>query len=498
MSFYPSPPRSSCSPSAPSTSRSPPRSRRPTLAAADSHTFSRVPPPNLIIPSPQNNFYNTKVRDGLPKLNSPLPSASSSTSTSSSSSSTSTPHHNATSQYALESQHLPSPLPPHHHAPLTPHTSRPRTSFNTSDLLAQHGIPSFLPPPPRLTSQTSDNTFKAPYPPQQKSTNVVISNNYFTPLVSDYLNMLDTTKNLSAQQRDAEMTFEERKFRRYAPDPHCMLTQLSCAVIDLSYVSGTAPVTTAAAPGLGSEYDSPESDLDTLLSLSYLTPFLDTPALTTTSGGPSPDLTFPNNALVSPPLLDWSDSFAIPGMASLFTTPNHNNTSRDFGLGLDLNVPPTPTSPTDSRQHSMPPTKKARTTSASNVPTGIRRNVTPSSLVPLDAPTQRRTYVTPSSTSRKEIPAAFSRKRKAMSIEPEPEDDEEFVGGEGIDWKDAIEAKRRQNTIAARKSRQRKLEYVRNLEQLVTRLQNENEALRERAEAAEEREGCCQRCLQRR
>jgi len=50
---------------------------------------------------------------------------------------------------------------------------------------------------------------------------------------------------------------------------------------------------------------------------------------------------------------------------------------------------------------------------------------------------------------------------------------------------DAIEAKRRQNTVAARRSRARKLEYVRDLEAKVEQLQTDlAEALR-RAESAE-------------
>ncbi|KAF9504309.1 hypothetical protein BS47DRAFT_1262669, partial [Hydnum rufescens UP504] len=85
--------------------------------------------------------------------------------------------------------------------------------------------------------------------------------------------------------------------------------------------------------------------------------------------------------------------------------------------------------------------------------TGHRRNITPSNLVPVDAPTQQRSYIKPSATSRKDIPAAFAAASKKRGVS------EVFD-----DLEDAIEAKRRQNTVAARRSRARKLEYVRDLE----------------------------------
>jgi hypothetical protein len=97
--------------------------------------------------------------------------------------------------------------------------------------------------------------------------------------------------------------------------------------------------------------------------------------------------------------------------------------------------------------------------------TGTRKNVTPSSLVPLDAPTQPRKYTTPSSTSRKEVPAVFARKRKAAVIEEEDELLEEL--GPNASEKEQIEWKRRQNTIAARKSRKRKLEHQQHLEDTI-------------------------------
>ncbi|KAK7690199.1 hypothetical protein QCA50_006850 [Cerrena zonata] len=108
-------------------------------------------------------------------------------------------------------------------------------------------------------------------------------------------------------------------------------------------------------------------------------------------------------------------------------------------------------------------------------PNGTRKNITPESLVPYDAPIQPRKYVTPSSTSRKEVPAVFQRKRaRSQAFE-----DEE--GEPGPNDLDAIEAKRRQNTLAARRSRKRKLEYQRELEDALDREKGEKEFWKARA-----------------
>lgn len=54
---------------------------------------------------------------------------------------------------------------------------------------------------------------------------------------------------------------------------------------------------------------------------------------------------------------------------------------------------------------------------------------------------------------------------------------------------DPLALKRRQNTVAARRSRQRKLEHVRALEAEVVQLRGERDALRERCGVLEERVG---------
>lgn len=118
-----------------------------------------------------------------------------------------------------------------------------------------------------------------------------------------------------------------------------------------------------------------------------------------------------------------------------------------------------------------------------NAPTGTRKNITPEALVPYDAPIQPRKYVTPSSTSRKVVPAAFAKKRaRSQAFDEEEVVDDADLNPNDLD---AIEAKRRQNTLAARRSRKRKLEYQRELESSVDQLSEEVRSWRNRAEALE-------------
>ncbi|EPQ54947.1 hypothetical protein GLOTRDRAFT_106303 [Gloeophyllum trabeum ATCC 11539] len=116
-------------------------------------------------------------------------------------------------------------------------------------------------------------------------------------------------------------------------------------------------------------------------------------------------------------------------------------------------------------------------------PTGTRKNLTPEALVPIDAPTQKRNYYTPSATSRKEVPAVFARKRARSTAFGDEEDQLADVSGAGLTMteQEAIEAKRRQNTLAARRSRKRKLEYQRELEEGIEKERQEKEMWKTRA-----------------
>lgn len=112
---------------------------------------------------------------------------------------------------------------------------------------------------------------------------------------------------------------------------------------------------------------------------------------------------------------------------------------------------------------------------------GKRRS--PDNLIPLDAPTQPRRYVTPSATSRKDVPSFFNNKRRSQSIPSDGEEDELEEERTGLPRNDQeeIEKRRRKNTIAARRSRLKKLEQKIALEQAVERLTREREIWRTRA-----------------
>jgi len=114
--------------------------------------------------------------------------------------------------------------------------------------------------------------------------------------------------------------------------------------------------------------------------------------------------------------------------------------------------------------------------------TGIRKGVTPESLLDEAAPTQSRNYVTPSATSRKEVPAIFARKRSRSTAFGDEEDQlDDYVLPPNPTEKDLIEQKRRQNTVAARRSRKRKLEHLQLLEASLEKERQLKEQWRERA-----------------
>lgn len=104
--------------------------------------------------------------------------------------------------------------------------------------------------------------------------------------------------------------------------------------------------------------------------------------------------------------------------------------------------------------------------------TGTRKNINPEKLIPIDAPTQPRHYTTPSATSRKDIPAVFLRKRQRAEMGDEEDELLEPLPPNASE-RDQIEYKRRQNTLAARKSRKRKLMHQQELEAKVEKLQSE-------------------------
>ena len=143
-----------------------------------------------------------------------------------------------------------------------------------------------------------------------------------------------------------------------------------------------------------------------------------------------------------------------------------------------------PDSSTGGRGKKSAGKQAAKTPRRKSVPTGTRKNVTPESLIPVNAPIQSRKYVTDSATSRKELPAVFARKRKRVSVDLDEEEDI-LAAPPTVNELSAIEAKRRQNTLAARRSRKRKLEYQRELETVIDNERAEKDAWKQRALAFE-------------
>ncbi|KAK0457406.1 uncharacterized protein EV420DRAFT_1271511 [Desarmillaria tabescens] len=145
-------------------------------------------------------------------------------------------------------------------------------------------------------------------------------------------------------------------------------------------------------------------------------------------------------------------------------------------LPAEQSVPPPPSS-TPAAATTRPTKPTPRKSSA----TGTRKNISPETMVPLDAPTQPRRYIIPSATSRKEVPATFARKRSRSAALGDEEDELEPPPPDATD-RQLIEYKRRQNTLAARKSRKRKLEHQQQLEDKVETLTLEVEQWRTKAE----------------
>ncbi|KAH9936433.1 uncharacterized protein B0H18DRAFT_867937 [Fomitopsis serialis] len=373
--------------------------------------------------------------------------------------------------------HLPSFAPSQYGSISAP--DRPRTSHpvfhSTSDLVAHHGLPQSLPPVPRTTRYSSTTVSNSPSESTQASTSNIDSD--FSSLCSNYLAMLNKMPE-DRQQSAADAV----------PDGDAGVED-GVAVQALMEVLQASPEFQSVADFqdyLTSPMESPWDD------------FLTTPVVGSTDVGAdmftSPAIAdaddFDNfdgpslfggslglmGSIHDPPKADAPPQkpMPLPATASfdgLYTMPSPTTPALDpASLHPSPRVPPLPASPSTSAQ------SRRR-----NGPTGTRKNITPESLVPMDAPIQGRKYVTPSSTSRKEVPAVFARKRARSQAFGDDDDDE--IRAEDLPPQDldAIEAKRRQNTLAARRSRKRKLEYQRELELAIEQERTEKEMYKARA-----------------
>jgi hypothetical protein len=164
--------------------------------------------------------------------------------------------------------------------------------------------------------------------------------------------------------------------------------------------------------------------------------------------------------------------------AGLFEPPSDKRPSNNSFLHSNFGEMYTisPATPALEPSHLIRPNPAPSLPRPSNVPNGTRKNLTPESLVPLDAPVQRRNYLTPSTTSRKDEPSRKRARSQAFEDEDEPQE------GSSKDTElDPVATKRLQNTLAARRSRKRKLEYQRELETALDHERADKEQWRARA-----------------
>lgn len=113
-----------------------------------------------------------------------------------------------------------------------------------------------------------------------------------------------------------------------------------------------------------------------------------------------------------------------------------------------------------------------------------------SKVLSLEAPTQERNYITPSSTSKKPIPAyAQSQYHKWLTKQNNFGQDISSSGLLPENIKHSIEHRRRQNALSARRTRMKKAERVKELEERITGLKKEISGYERRCEGMEWRIG---------
>ncbi|KAI0086952.1 hypothetical protein BDY19DRAFT_893767 [Irpex rosettiformis] len=326
---------------------------------------------------------------------------------------------------------------------------------NPTALAAHHGIPQSLPPVPRTTRYLST---------ENQAISSSSSNNDFdfSTLRNNYLTMLSQKPVTAAPPASVDESVQ--------------------AVFDLLIAS-------PEYQSLGNEFPSSEY-LTSPMDDSPWEDMLTTPALGTSDFMTSPAIVdsddfgfgeaslFEDSFSFNSPLEPVKSTPSAPAVQhpasfdGLYTMPSPDTPALDPS-SLNGSANATPVSPAI---HSFKTPARRK-----NPPTGTRKNITPDALIPYDAPIQARKYLTPSVTSRKEVPAVFAKKRSRSQALGDDDDDLQLDSQD----MDAIEAKRRQNTLAARRSRKRKLEYQRELEAMVEKANEERDHWMDRARALE-------------
>ncbi|KAJ7064967.1 hypothetical protein C8F01DRAFT_783599 [Mycena amicta] len=394
--------------------------------------------------------------------------------------------------HGLSSAPLESPLSSHlHHVPIVDNT-RPRTSpvfTSPQDLAAHYGIPQNFPPAPR------------PIPSRiQQPTSPLFD---FETIRKNYIAMLQH------KPTDLEPTPSDSAPAALAgADAMQALNDLLASPEFQNYDSFDAASPLFEDSGSASASVSPLFE-DNASFDSYLTSPMETPY---DDFGTSPLEDSPFSDFLTTPILPSADGDLLTG--PLIEDVGYGDDSLNLFGGVSAfpiyqvsshpKLPPTPelytlspgTPPLDSvdptttvfpakpkstapAPPSPPPTRGRRSKA-----TGTRKNLKPEALIPMDAPTQRRSYAIPSATSRKAVPAVFAQKKRLHSAAFD-EDEIEPLSPTATE-KEAIEHKRRQNTLAARKSRKRKLEHQQMLEDELTALNADRDRWKARALEAQE------------
>ena len=334
----------------------------------------------------------------------------------------------------------------------SPATSSHPVFHNVNDLAAHHGIPTFLPPTPRTVTRRTSSLDEMPPPTE---------NDAFSSLCSEYLTMLDNPSEMSLNPA--------------SNPPSSSVEEATQAILSIFRAGELDHVIPLANPESLTNCGCPPGDSSTKPSEFLTSPmespfddFLSTPGLR--SDDFAPDFT-------SPLIADGDDFGAHFNDTPLFD---------DIGLFEPLSDKRTaasmfPTAHLDD-MYTISPATPALDASplfapppprhSSNPPTGTRKNLTPDALIPLDAPVQPRNYLTPSVTSRKDLP------RKRSRSDALGDDDE---ANEDVGEVDSVAAKRLQNTLAARRSRKRKLEHQLEIEANLDRERQQKEQWRSRA-----------------
>lgn len=347
---------------------------------------------------------------------------------------------------------------------------------STSDLASHYGIPLSLPPVPSIQIRRIDTVTQ---PPSDTT-----ASPEFSALKNNYLSMLSQKSTESSSSVDMHNpTVSPADLQRPVGSDFMEFEGLFQSIVENSNGSESLHtfddfLTSPWTPSLSNMGDTPDdTPYDDFLTTPLIAdsdafpgdfqplfdmPYVDVPVVgnASESAAKAPSLDDPHLITMSP---------STPALDPATLVSPHQTDDSSFPLPHERD---TSCAPSDDTSRSR------RRTSA----TGTRKNISAESLVPLDAPTQPRRYLTASATSRKEMPAVFARKRVRQQMLDGEEDElaEEPLKPNATEL-EQIEWKRRQNTLAARKSRKRKLVHQQELENKVAALTQEKEMWRQRA-----------------